>query len=196
MPNKTTLSISLTAVTIGILIFGYSTSDQQKINAIIAQQNISTIDEAFSWLTENYHQVDQTNRNLRTNTLLGARELLEKSKGALWCDEGALILGQIANSLGHKYRLTDPRNEANGLSHHTTLEIMKEGKWLTYDFTSKQIYQDPRDSVLKNPSNYPTYKPAPVSRRYPSSLTQWLLKRSGLLRYTQQLTRDFRKRNT
>lgn len=195
MLKKTTLGISLTAFTLGILIFGYSTSDQQKINEIIAQQKISTVNEAFSWLTENYHQVDQTNRHLRTNRLLGARELLEKSKGALWCDEGALILGQIANNLGHEYRLTDLRNESIGVSHHTTLEIMKEGKWMTYDFSSKQIYEDPRDSVLKNPSKYPTYTPVPVSRRYPSSLIQWLLNRSGQLRYVQQLQRDFRKQN-
>jgi hypothetical protein len=92
----------------------------------------------------------------------------------LWCDEGAILISLLNQQLGRQTRLVDLLDARTGISGHTTLQVMEEGRWITYDFTS--AHSDiPLESTV-------TYRAIPRYRRYPGGAFHQILLHNGFAR--------------
>ena len=108
---------------------------------------------------------------------MGPKRLLEQNHRQLSCDEGALIINLLIQKLGYKTRLVDLFTKNDNKSQHTTLQVFRDERWMTYDFTTKKTYIDPIKTVrYKRNDLYLKY------RYYPSNIFQHLLLRNKYLR--------------
>jgi hypothetical protein len=61
-----------------------------------------------------------------------------------------------------------------GISHHTSLQVLEQGRWVTYDFSSSRSHIPLQSTV--------PYRAIPRYRPYPATALQQLLLNNGLAR--------------
>lgn len=133
MRRKKAAVICMGSLLLFFSISGYLLSDDYFFRQLIRKENIHTPTDAYHFVIQNTMIPTEMDVPRPGHT---PRYLLTKQK-AVYCDEGAIILATIVNKLGYPTRLVDLVDE-KGVSHHTVLEVLQEGRWKVYDTLFKR----------------------------------------------------------
>ena len=147
------------------LTLGYWLSDNHLANGIVSDNRLTAPEQVFAYVRGHKIQAPPGS----PNSAVGAsfKELLRREGDWLWCDEGAIVVAVMVGQLGYQTRLVDLVGKADGISHHTVLQIQQQGVWVTYDFTGRQY-----GVTLEKTVDYPSI---PRFRTYPNWQHQLLL---------------------
>lgn len=139
MFNKNNLVLSCCAIIVAFIWFGFSWSDNNYADQIIAQQNFASPENVFIFIKNS-----KTPANSTFSVISGQSftELMDRKNGRLWCDEGAIVLAVLVHRMGYKTRLVDLL-DSSGISKHTVLQVLKGSQWTTYDFSKGVSTEDP-----------------------------------------------------
>ena len=152
------------------LVSGYLLSDDLFFNQLIRANRINTPEEAFAFVQSNTRPAPEGLEPIRG---LSPRYMLTQRK-YLYCDESAIVLASIVHELGYETRLVDLVGD-DGVSHHTILEVRRDGPWKTYD-TLRNLQGVTYQESAK------TYRARPVYRAYPR-LYNWLIQNNFYLKH-------------
>ena len=168
-----TIAISITGLgaMVGIAGVGYLFSDAQALNGLAQRERLDTPSKVFAYVTSHWQQA-QADDPVRPGESL--QSMLGRPNHRLWCDEGALVLALLNQRLNRQTRLVDLLDARTGISHHTTMQVQDNGRWVTYDFTSKRSGIPLAATV--------TYDAVPRYRPYPASALHWILLHNTLAR--------------
>jgi len=156
-------AIGATAI-IGLAYFGHQNSDAQALSQLIQKKELDDANEIFKWLTTHYNQAKASDPVHPGESITS---MLERPSRRLWCDEGAIVMSLLVQRQGKETRLVDLLDQRTGISHHTTMQVKEQGRWVTYDFTSKRK-GIPLSATVQ-------YAAKPRYRNYPESPIHWLL---------------------
>lgn len=120
----------------GFFSIGYKKSDYKYYNDFLTTHKLTNPKEVFSLVTKSYGMA--TDEIVLPN--YSPRYLMVNHK-VLWCDEGSMVIAMLNHYLGYKTRLIDLYGNDN-ISHHTVMQVLESGKWVTYDF-SFHLYNKP-----------------------------------------------------
>ncbi len=121
------LTYSLALALALFIASGYIWSDDLFFSRVIADNGISTPEQAFLFVR---NSVQPIARNLKPIRGLTPRYLLTQRK-TLYCDEQAVLLATLVRKLGNDTRLVNLMM-SGGLS-HSVLEVYQNGAWKGYD---------------------------------------------------------------
>jgi hypothetical protein len=123
---------------LGLFLFiaiGYIDCDAMFYRKIIAENNINTPEDALNHINKTIKRFSTEDIGKPNSAVyrLPMRDILEQKKG-FWCDQGAILLGNILEYTAQKYpyRLVNILG-MDSVSHHTVLEVFEEGDWKLYD---------------------------------------------------------------
>ncbi len=150
---------------------GWLQSDAQALKQLRQREQLNSSEAVFRWVTQHYRQARPGDPVLPGASV---QSQLQRTSRRLWCDEGAIMIGLLNQQLGKPTRLVDLRDARSGISHHTTLQVLEQGRWITYDFTSAR-YGIPLSSTV-------SYRAIPRFRPYPANALHELLLHNGMAR--------------
>jgi hypothetical protein len=168
----------------GLLFFiasGYLLSDAFFFKRLVYQNNISSPEAAFTFVARNTGVPDlRTLRRLEYSPRL----MLTEQKD-LFCDQSAILMATIVGELGYETRLVD-LVDADGVSHHTILEVKQNESWKAYD-TLYRLEGETYEQIQRRLS----YNARPVYRTYVGS--RWITRHNY---YLQGLSLWLKSRKT
>ena len=160
-------------------LVGYALSDTLIARRLLQENRLTSPEQVFQYVIE--HKIQAPSGSPNNAAGASIRDLLSRPGDWLWCDEGAIVVAVMVGQLGYETRLVDLVGASDGVSHHTVLQVLQTGNWVTYDFTGRQ-FNVPLDKTV----NYPA---VPVFRKYPN-WQQKLLLNNYFLRELAQLLRS------
>ena len=127
------LSLSFLVVALFFIVSGYLLSDAFFFKRLVHQNNITSPEEAFTFVIRNTGVPDPR----RPPPLEYSPRLMLTEQKDLFCDQSAILMATIVRELGYDTRLVDFVG-GDGVSHHTILEVKQGDGWKSYDTLNRR----------------------------------------------------------
>lgn len=168
--SRRTLFLSALTVVLFFIASGYLLSDAFFFKRLVYRNNITSPEEAFTYVSRNTGVPDPRN----PPPLEYSPRLMLTEQKNLFCDQSAILMATIVGELGYDTRLVDWVGD-DGVSHHTILEVKQGEGWKSYDTLNRrqgETYEQIRRGLA--------YSARPVYRKYVGS--RWLTRNNFYLR--------------
>jgi hypothetical protein len=179
--SRRTLLLSALSAVFLFIVSGYLLSDAFFFRRLVRQNDITTPEEAFAFVTTHTGVPDPRS----APTLTYSPRLMLTEQKDLYCDQSAILMTTIVGVLGYETRLVDWVGD-DGISHHTLLEVKQDKGWKAYDTLNRgqgETYEEIRRRLSYNAR--PAYRTYVGSRwvtrhnYYLQRLSLWLKRGRG-----------------
>jgi hypothetical protein len=172
----------LTSSIVGVVAFvtflstGYFLSDDFFFENLIAQNHLTTPEDVFRFV---HAHTSYPAEGMKVVLASSPRYMLTRQK-YLYCDQSAILMATIVHELGYETTLIDLVGN-DGVSHHTVLGVLQDGRWKTYDVTNNLQGRPIHESAKYQPDGQ--YYEAQIAYRSYPRFYHWLVQNNFYLKH-------------
>lgn len=169
--SRQTLSLSFLSAALFFIASGYLLSDAFFFKRLVYQNNITSPEEAFTFVVRNTGTPDPR----RPPPLEYSPRLMLTRQKNLFCDQSAILMATVVSELGYDTRLVDWVGD-DGISHHTILEVKQGEGWKAYDTLNRR-----QGETYEQIKRELSYNARPIYRKYVGS--RWMNRNNYYLQH-------------